>query len=871
MNAIEKAQQASKARSQVKDDATPAAANTTEVKEADKSPSPKRGSVFGMLRSSIFGGKKKDQEAEPDATGSAESAAEAVPAPVIVTAKNYDPDLPHQPVNNHAINMLKAFSGSDENVSKDIVEEMVKHARSASESWETKTPDDQMLRPGQVPFTEYEVEALNNPKEQEEKESKDTVRNAVIEQMNAKLSSDAKNLAEDEEKKRNAETKVWASSVAAQLPSRRPSLSGTSVLGGSRRPSLQQLPSSAGRRPSSLSLFRRGKPTDTPELDASIDNALAVEDDRLERCRNWIKWFQDSVPDVSAEHSMIYVDILWDNHLTTPARLKKSIAKNPDLLTELKFHDDDASDVLDALEKMTLTTSEMQSPMKEVITNSPFAASTLTRSTPTPASAVAVAFIAVESPKSISSTSEKVRRSSSANSADGTTERDSTRKPGLGGEEDEETQEAKKVAAEYASAIAETQEQLRLHEEAEKEEEARKEAELLARRAAQATADEISAKYIPEDARDIVSVISIDIADKFQWGPEVNGLVVSLQISGIDLWINGRILSTSNLNLRCHRVCFRDAVEFDLNLAECTALKLELCEATVGHAIHATSNPEKCLRSMFYPDLGSIPIPYGSTGVSPDVLDKRIQKLAKWAALTQTRIDKLDKEIADELAAVRRAEEEAAREKKEAEEKRKAEAVIALNKLRAESEAKKAAELEAKRVEDARLAAEMKARREADAAARLAQSERDAKAREEEDRRRQESDKREEETRKQRAYEGERARIYGDAVGVPKREETPEQPKTWAEKQAEKKALENHAPAPTPAPTPAPAPVPVPGLQSEMTPAEILAANRLLRQSVGGKSPGATSPAPPPPGPPRRVSVAADPNAPPPPTTPKAV
>ncbi len=606
-----------------------------ESASAKVSVSSKRGSLFG----SIFGGKKSEVN-EPNVQKVNEDVSverSDMKTNVANWSNISERDLDHQPRFDTSLKALQ-----EQKASSEVLDSLSAHvANGGVEAWESKI-------------------AISNESTTEVAESNPP--------QSAKLEKEVPN----------------------QPSSRRPSLSAVV-----RRPSV----GGASRRPSaSGSLFRASNTTGATAVNSSVtasqkltsasaDVVVDPDEDFMTRCKNWLAWFREFAPDISSENSLRYVDILWDNTLTTPARLAKRLAKNPDVLQDLTFNEDDAEDIIDALARWSATGAVLSPP---------------------PASGEPV--------------------SANVNVLDSAVK-------------EKETTDALLV-----SRTKELQQQLEL--EAKEQEKVRAEAEAAAcvrdeqtKKEAQEQALAIFAKYIPADAKDYVNMISIAVNDKFQWGSEVHGLVLSLQMDGIPLWVNGRVLGASKLNPKCHRLCLSDGAEFELNLAECSALKLELSEATLKHAVHAKSKPEQLPRNMFYPELGSIPVPLGAAGVSVQVLESRLEKLKKWSMLTRRQIEVLDGEIAA-LIEERERKELAATEA----------ARLAAHNARMEAEARRIEEEEAQKREVERRVSEFKAKREkdllAEAEAKSLQAAQQAKA---------------EEQRKQRAYEEERARVYGES------------------------------------------------------------------------------------------------------------
>ena len=82
--------------------------------------------------------------------------------------------------------------------------------------------------------------------------------------------------------------------------------------------------------------------------------ASASELDRATRLRTMMEWFDEHTPDIIQEHKENYVQILYDTHLVSMARISKRLMKNPNLLLELDFVEDDADDIIAALHKLGL-------------------------------------------------------------------------------------------------------------------------------------------------------------------------------------------------------------------------------------------------------------------------------------------------------------------------------------------------------------------------------------------------------------------------------------------------------------------------------------------------------------------------------------
>ncbi len=297
-----------------------------------------------------------------------------------------------------------------------------------------------------------------------------------------------------------------------------------------------------------------------------------VEADRLERQRVWIEWFQTNVSDISSAHALKYINLLWDEHITTSSRLQKRLKKNPNTLIDIGFHEEDAEDIANALNATEIVAS--------------------------PSATTTVSEVEVEVETKVDPQPEP-----------------------------EPLPEVEALTENELIAIA-----------------------------------EVMQKYLPEDADNYVSMVTIDPLTKsnLQWGNKIVGLLFSLISSDLPFWVHGKILSVSEFNpLTCHHVRLLDGMEFDINLSSFTGLKLELCDATVSHLMaksNTVTNPERLPRSMYYPELGSLPV-NSSKGLSIDALQNRSNKLQELTDSLRYQIKSTEDNIKKKLIQIRKDEE----------------------------------------------------------------------------------------------------------------------------------------------------------------------------------------------------------------------
>jgi hypothetical protein len=255
-------------------------------------------------------------------------------------------------------------------------------------------------------------------------------------------------------------------------------------------------------------------------------------------------------------------------------------------------------------------------------------------------------------------------------------------------------------------------------------------------------------KYMNPEDDNYVSMLVIDQLKELAWGKELEGIVISILENENSMWVHGQISGLSKLSEECHCIILSDGTEFELNLSKFARLKIELCDRTKHHVVSSLGMPERYPRSMFYPELGSLPVPFGGNAVKIEALQDRLNTLQTWIAAVKDEIKIVDDKIQKENDAKQQA--EAEKTARELHLQRQEE----IKAMRAEQEAKARREADA-REEAAALAALLKEQEDllreqaaAEAEKRRLKSEADNKARE---------------LAKQKAYEEQRARIMKDS------------------------------------------------------------------------------------------------------------
>jgi len=156
---------------------------------------------------------------------------------------------------------------------------------------------------------------------------------------------------------------------------------------------------------------------------------------------------------------------------------------------------------------------------------------------------------------------------------------------------------------------------------------------------AEAEEDSVALRYMPPDADNYVNMVTVSSAGRRNLGGRsICGLVVCmLAEEAPSLWVYGKVDSLSIFTSHCYRVSLPDGEDFDLNLQQLIGLKVELCESTLRHVVSGGAPTEKMNRSLFYPELGSLPTK--GAGLSTHTLERRAAKLASLKSNLASELD----------------------------------------------------------------------------------------------------------------------------------------------------------------------------------------------------------------------------------------